>query len=71
MCSVFLILIILLQDPYVRLTVHNASAQLGQIVKTTAKENAGGNAKFNEKFVIDKPGCRTFNMFYVISVTYS
>jgi hypothetical protein len=32
------------------------SSHVGESVRTTYKDNAGGNAEYNEKFAINKPG---------------
>ena len=49
------------QDPYIRMTLHDGDFDAGgphrgETLKTTTKDNAGGNANWNEKFVINKPG---------------
>ena len=56
-----------------KLTLHdgeydNGGKHVGESFRTTTKDNAGGTASFNEKFVINKPGrmnccclCMKFN----------
>ena len=49
------------QDPYIRLTLHDGrynegGIHVGESFRTTTKDNAGGNATYNEKFIINKPG---------------
>ncbi len=49
------------QDPFIKITLHDGDfdvggRHLGESFKTTTKDNAGGNATWNEKFVLNKPG---------------
>ena len=49
------------QDPYIKLVLHDGAldkgrSHVGESVKTTCKQNAGGNAEYYEKFAINKPG---------------
>ena len=49
------------QDPYIKITLHDGDFDAGgrhrgESFKTTTKDNAGGNATWNEKFVLNKPG---------------
>jgi hypothetical protein len=53
------------QDPYIRVTLHDGEfdsggSHRGESFQTTVKDNAGGNATFNEKFVCAKPGDPNF-----------
>ena len=57
-----------LQDPYIKLTLHDGrfdegGKHRGESVKTKTKDNAGGNATYNETFQINKPGLRRFVLF--------
>jgi hypothetical protein len=50
-----------LQDPYIKLTLHDGrfdegGKHRGESVKTKTKDNAGGEATFNETFQLNKPG---------------
>ncbi len=54
-----------LQDPYIKITLHDGDFDAGgrhrgESFKTTTKDNAGGNATWDEKFVINKPGVTGF-----------
>ncbi len=49
------------QDPYIKLTLHDGmfdqgGKHQGESVKTTVKNNAGGNAVYNETYRLTKPG---------------
>jgi hypothetical protein len=50
-----------MQDPYLKLTLHDGrfvegGTHVGESVKTTVKSNAGGSAEYNETFTLNKPG---------------
>jgi hypothetical protein len=52
---------LIFQDPYIKLTLHDGHFELGgehlgQIARTETKDNAGGNAIFNETFTMTKTG---------------
>ncbi len=49
------------QDPYIRLTLHDGQLDqgkhhVGESVRTTTKNNSGGQANFDELFMLNKPG---------------
>jgi hypothetical protein len=51
----------LAQDPFIKITLHdgefdNGGNHRGESVQTSVKNNAGGSATWNEKFVLNKPG---------------
>jgi hypothetical protein len=51
----------LAQDPFIKISLHdgdfdNGGNHVGESVKTSTKNNAGGNATWNETFVLNKPG---------------
>ena len=54
----------MLQSPYIKFTLHDGKldenswfeSDAGEVVQTTVKSHSGGHAKYDEKFVLNKPG---------------
>ena len=52
------------QSPYIKFTLHDGTMDdtalfftgRGEVVQTLVQPHAGGHAKFNEKFILNKPG---------------